>query len=144
MRPTRAPTINLEGFERLVFVYDDEDDIAYIHIDEARPALTERVDDGWYLRLVDDAIVGMELHGLKRIFLSTPFYSSVFQPAIRELEEYTGRSFDEGGLSAEGPINRVPRTTHLLIFMIGQAIVKYEAVRRSEFEDAGRELLTAS
>ena len=144
MRPAHALTVNLEGFKRLVFTYDDEDDIAYIHVDGARPAVTERVDDGWYLRLDGDAIAGMELHGLKRIFLSTPFYSSVFQPAILELEDYTGGSFDEGGVSAEGQIGKLPRTSHLLIFMIGQAMVKYETARRLEFEDAGRELLTAS
>ncbi len=143
MRPTRMPSVNLEGFSHLLFVYDDEDDVAYIHLDGPRPAMTERVDDGWYLRLADDAIVGMELHGLKRIFLSTPFYSSVFQPAIHELEEFTGGSFEAGGLSAAGHIDQLPRTTHLLILMIGQAVVKYEAVRQSEFEDAGRALLAS-
>ena len=143
MQPTRTPSINLEGFDRLLFTYDQDDDIAYIHIDGPRHAITERIDAGWYLRMDEGAIVGMELHGLKRIFLSTRFYAAVFEPAIRELEAFTGNAFDEG-LQADGPIDKLPRTTHLLIFLMGQAVTKFEALRRAEAEDAGRALLTAS
>lgn len=143
MQPTLTPSIDLEGFERLLFTYDQDDDIAYIHIDGPRPAITERIDDGWYLRLDDGAIAGMELHGLKRRFLSTPLYATVFQPAIQELEGFTGANFDDG-LQADGPIDKLPRTTHLLIFMIGQAVAKFEALRRAQAENAGRAILTAS
>ena len=88
----------------------------------------------------DGAIVGVELHGLKRRFLSTPFYAAVFEPVIQELEGFTGASFDDG-LRAEGHTDELPRTTRLLIFMIGEAVAKFEALRRSQFEDAGRALL---
>jgi len=143
MRPALTPSINLEGFDRLQFIYDQDDDVAYIHIDGPRAAVTERIDDGWYLRLDEGAIVGMELHGLKRIFLSTPFYAAVFDPAIRELEAFTESAFD-GGLQADASIDKLPRTTHLLIFLIGQAVTKFETLRRAAAEDAGRALLAAS
>lgn len=136
-----TPSVNLEGIHKLVFVYD-QDDIATIHIDGPRPALTEHVDDGWYLRVADGAIVGIELHGLKRIFLSKPFYSTMFQPALREIETLAGQSFDGGGdIRAEARASRLPHTTRLLIFMLGQAMVKYDSARQAEYDDAGRELL---
>ncbi|MGH2633421.1 MAG: DUF2283 domain-containing protein [Tepidiformaceae bacterium] len=143
MTLTLTPSIDLEGFDHLVFTYDHDDDIAYIHIDGPRAAITERIDDGWYLRLDGGAIVGMELHGLRRIFLSTAFYAAVFEPAIRELEALAGSTFDEG-LHADRPIDKLPRTTRLVIFLIGQAVTKFETLRRAEAEDAGRALLAVS
>ncbi len=140
MAQTLTPRFNLEGFQRLSFSYDLEDDIAYVHIDGPVPAVTVEVDDGWYLRLRDDEVVGLELHGLQRIFLATPFYARVFSPAIGELESFSGRALSEG-FQVEGSINELPKTTHLLILMIGQAVVKYEAIQRAEATDAGRVLL---
>jgi uncharacterized protein YuzE len=137
------PPVDLDGFLRLLFAYDSEDDIAYLHLDGPRPAITEQVDDGWYLRLHNGSVVGLELHGLKQLLLSTPFYSSVFAPAIEELEACTGKSFDRDSIRAEGPIDEMPKTTHLTILLIGRAIEKYESARMAENEDAGRRLLTA-
>lgn len=142
MTQLKSPSVDLEGFDHLVVAYDRADDIAFIHIDGPRPASTEQVDDGWYIRLDDDdEIVGLELHGLKRLFLSTPFFARVFKPAIEELEAFTGRSFETDSFRAEGTVGELPRTTHLLILMLGQSFAKYEALQRSEYEDAGRRLL---
>jgi uncharacterized protein YuzE len=143
MHSAGTPSIDLEGFRRLLFVYDGEDDIAYLHLDGPRAAITEQADDGWYLRILDGSVVGLEIHGLKRLLLSTPFYSSVFAPAIDELEGYTGMSFDGDSIRADAPIGELPKTTHLAILLIGQAIEKYESARMAEYEDAGKRLLTA-
>lgn len=143
-RTERAPRFNLEGFDHLLFSWDSGDDVAYLHIDGPRPAVTHEVDDAWYIRVDGKGeVVGLELHGLRRIFLSDPFFAQVFKPAIAELEQFTSRSFFDGGedISAKGTIDQLPKTTHLLIFMIGQASAKYEARQRQENADAGRALL---
>ena len=136
-----TPRFNLEGFNHLLFTYDPRDDIAFLHVDGPQPAVTTEVDDAWYIRIREGEIVGMELHGLKRIFMSTPFFSKVFEPSMRELEEFTGKRFyddDDDEITAEGTIDQLPKTTHLLILMIGQAIAKFEALRKAEVADAGR------
>lgn len=143
MYPAGTPRVDLEGFRRLVFAYDFEDDIAYLHLDGPRAAITEQAGDGWYLRILDGSVVGLELHGLKRLLLSTPFYSSVCAPAIAEIEAYAGASLDADSIRADGAIAELPKATHLAILLIGQAIEKYESVRMAEFEDAGKRLLTA-
>lgn len=143
MYPAGTPRVDLEGFRRLVFAYDAEDDIAYLHLDGPRAAITEQAGDGWYLRILDGSVVGLELHGLKRLLLSTPFYSSVSAPAIAEIEAHTKSSFDADSIHAEGEIGDLPKTTHLAILLIGQAIEKFESGRIAEYEDAGKRLLTA-
>lgn len=139
----RTPSVNLEAIDRLVFVYDREDDLAFLHIDGPRSAISEQADDGWYLRVADGEAVGLELHGLKRIFLSSPFYSEVFRPAMREIEAFTGRSFESDDIRAEGSAAELHHTTHLLILLLGQAIEKLESVRHAQYEDAGRHLLAS-
>lgn len=144
MTLSTLPRFNLEGFTHLVFSYDAEDDIAYLHIDGPRASVSTEVDDAWYLRLADDEIVGLELHGLKRMFLSTPFFASVFKPAIAELQQVTGKRFFDGAdedIHAEGSIDELPQTTHLVILMIGQAVAKYEALQKAQYATAGRNVL---
>jgi hypothetical protein len=136
-----TPSVNLEAFDRITVVYDRDDDIVVFHLDGPRPAITEAVDDSWYLRVADDVVVGMELHGLRRAFLSTPFYASLFRPAIHELEQAGGRALIEGPLVAEGSTNELPMNSRLVLLLVGQALAKYEALRQREFADAGRALL---
>lgn len=134
-----SPSMDLEGFKRVVFDYEADDDIAFIHFDAPRAAITEEVDDGWYLRLTDDTVVGMEMHGLRRVFLSQPQFASVFEPAVRELELRAGRPL-EAGIVIEGEINDLPRTTHLSIFLVGQGLARLEAIRRRGFEASASEI----
>jgi uncharacterized protein YuzE len=141
MARTLSPQFNLEGLRALVFSYDPEDDVAFLHIDEPRAAVTVEVDDAWYVRLADSEVVGMELHGLRRVFLSTPFFSRVFQPAIAELEAHAGAELFQGGgeeIVVRGTVEQLPKTTHLLILMIGQALAKYEGLQKAELAAAGR------
>lgn len=140
MAATNLPSVNLEAFDHLLFVLD-EDDVAYLHMDGPRAAITEQVDDGWYIRIADEAIVGLEIHGFKRVLLSTPFYSRTCRPALDEIEKFTGRSFDSDSIHAAGTIDELPKTTHLVMFMMGLALSKFSALRHAEFEDAGRQLL---
>lgn len=141
MTAVTSPYFNLEGFQTLDFHYRGDDDVAVIHIDGPKSAVTWEVDDSWYLRVADDEIVGMELHGLQRIFLSTKLYAGLFRDALDELLE-AGGSEDLGeGLNVGGSIEDFPKTTHLLIFMIGRASEKSDAVLREEYADAGRILL---
>ena len=131
-----SPRLNLEGFQAIQFSYDRDDDIALVHLDAPRPAMTTELEDGWHLRTADGEIVGLELHGLKRTFLSTPFFAAVFTPAIEEIEAATGRKFfdrDGGDIHAEGPTGAFPRLTHLMILMIGQAVAKYEALQKAQY-----------
>ena len=137
MTLSTLPRFNLHGFTHLVCSYEAEDDIAYLHIDGPGASVSTEVDDAWYLRLADDEIVGLELHGLKRMFLSTPFFASVFKPAIAELQQVTGKRFFDGAdedIHAEG-------STHLVILMIGRAVAKYEALQKAQYADAGRNVL---
>ena len=127
----------IEGFSRIWFSYESEDDIVLAHLDEPRAAVTWELGRGWYLRLSEDEdeVVGMELHGLRRMFLDAPLYSELFAPALDEMEQFTGRKLASGFL-AQGTIQQLPRTTHLLIFMIGQAIEKHETMRYAEYAEA--------
>lgn len=136
-----TPWVDLDALNRLVFLYDGEDDIASLHIGSAQPAISEQIDDAWYLRLDGDRIVGMELHGLERTFLSDPFYAKAFTPALQELRESTGRSLGIDGLRAEGSFAELPSTARLLIFLIGVATAKYQRMVRDHFSDTGRDLL---
>jgi len=132
-----SPSFAIESFSRIWFSYESEDDIALAHLEEPREAITWELGRGWHLRLSEDEgeVVGMELHGLRRMFLDTPLYSGVFAPAIHEMEQFTGRKLTSGFL-AQGTVQQLPRTTHLLIFMIGQAIEKHEAMRHAEYAEA--------
>ena len=132
-----SPRFAIESFSRIWFSYESEDDIALAHLEEPREAITWELGQGWHLRLSEDEdeVVGMELHGLRRMFLDIPLYAEVFAPAIHEMEQFTGRKLTSGFL-AQGTIQQLPRTTHLLIFMIGQAIEKHEAMRHTEYAEA--------
>lgn len=145
MTTVNVPHFDIESFKAMRFSYSMDDDIAVVHIDQPQPAVTIEVDDGWYLRVANDEVVGIELHGLQRVFLSNSFYSRMFAPAVQELAEFTGESILEraGGVSVSGTIEELPRTMHLLIFMIGQATMKYQDARRGEYSDAGRTLLAS-
>lgn len=125
-----VPRFDIEGFDHVIFSYDVEDDIALVHIDEPRPAVTEEVDDGWYLRLDRDRIVGLELHGFRRTFLTSPLFGHVVLPALKELEDRTGAGTDAESFSAQGSTDEMPRTTHLILYMIGAATAKYESCSR--------------
>ena len=142
MQTKTTPTIDLDAFRHLQLSYDPADDIAYIHLDGPRAALTEQVDDGWYLRIAEGESVGMELHGLFRLFLSTPFYAGVFAPALRELEQATGHSVD-GGLEISASVDELPKTAQLVVLLLGQAVAKLDALQRIEAEDAGKALLAS-
>lgn len=138
------PTINLEGLERLVFAYGGEDDIAYLHIGGPRKAITVQADDSWYLRVADGEVVGLELHGLRRAFLTTPLFSAVFKPVIDEMEALSGASFfGDEGFRAEGPPTELPKTFRLLILLIGQGLARYQIALQEEF-DGRRSLVAAS
>ena len=132
-----SPRFAAEGFGRIWFSYESEDDLALAHLDEPREAVTWELGRGWHLRLSEDGdeVVGLELHGLRRMFLNAPPYSGVFAPAIREMEQFTGRKL-AGGFLARGTIRQLPRTARLLVFMIGQAIEKHEAMRRAGYARA--------
>lgn len=131
-----SPHFSIEGFSRIWFSYESEDDIVLAHLDEPRAAVTWELGRGWHLRLSDEGeVFGMEIHGLRRMFLDAPRYSEVFAPAIHEMEQFTGRKLASGFL-AQGTIQQLPRTTHLLIFMIGQAIEKHETMRYAEYAEA--------
>ena len=136
MTSMMAPSVNLEAMHVLQFDYDGDDDIAYIHIDGPRSAITEQVDDAWYLRLAqeDGEVVGMELHGLRSVFLKNPYFTKAFLPSIEELEAYTGLPFARASLRIEGTVERLPRTTHLIILLIGLAIGMYDAHLRDDAE----------
>ncbi|MCK9486162.1 MAG: DUF2283 domain-containing protein [Dehalococcoidia bacterium] len=142
---TPSLRFNPEGFSHVHFVYEAEDDIAFVHLDGPRPATSIEVDDAWYLRVADGEIVGLELHGLKRIFLSTPFFAQVFKPAMAELEARTGRRFfgeddaDADDIDASGSVAELRRTTDLLLLMIGQATAKHDEIRRARMAEEHRE-----
>ncbi|MCC7364656.1 MAG: DUF2283 domain-containing protein [Dehalococcoidia bacterium] len=115
------PMLDLAAIRTIEVDYDAEDDLAIIHINGPRPAVTEQVDDGWYLRVAELEVVGIELHGLVRMFLSLPWFARVARPALTELEAYAGQPLARlGRVSAAS--GELPATTHLLIFLIGQAI----------------------
>jgi hypothetical protein len=135
-----SPRIDIEGIERVVFAYDTEDDIVYLHIGAPRPALTVEAGDGWNLRMADGEIVGLELHGFCRAVLSTTFFAHVTKPAIKELEQLGGASFNDG-LSVQGSIEELPKTTRLLILMIGFAVSKLQDSQRDAAAEASRKLL---
>jgi len=137
IQSTRTPSIDLEGFTSIVFGYEAEDDIAMIHFDGPRPAITEEADDGWYLRLADDTVIGMELHGFRVGMLTRPQFLRAFEPAIRELEAHAGKSL-ESGLVVSGTLAELPRTTHLAIFLTGQGLARLEALRQEEMKAAAR------
>lgn len=119
-----APYVDLPTLARLTFDYDADADLASIHLGEPRPAVSEEVDSGWFLRLDDatDEIVGMELHGLKQLAARTPLHARVVGPALQELEGFARTAADEGGFRATGNLDELPRTTQLVILMLGQAI----------------------
>ncbi|PZC43286.1 MAG: hypothetical protein DK306_002133 [Chloroflexi bacterium] len=130
-----TPRFDIQGLKRLRFSYDAEFDLANIHIEAPQPASTIEVDDGWYLRLSDEAIVGMELHGLKRIFLSSTLFARVFTPSLDELRQHTGKTIDED-FTADGSAQELPHTSHLLLFMLGAAAMKLQARQLAETTDA--------
>jgi hypothetical protein len=141
MRAITSPRFNLEGFGTLTFHYGADDDIAVIHLDGPKPAVTWEVDDSWYLRVADDEIVGMELHGLRRIFLSTKLYAALFRDALAELIQRGGSGDLSEGLDVTGSVDELPKTAHLVIFLMGRASEKFDAALREEYADAGRALL---
>jgi hypothetical protein len=136
--------VDLDGVTRLRFDYDGEDDIALFHVGGPRPAVTEDVGDGWYLRLVDDEIAGLELHGLRRRLLTTPFYARLFRPAIRELEQLSGQTIEADRLVVDAAPEAVPMTTRLLLLLVGQALTRLETIQRAEYEAAAGRLRSAN
>lgn len=142
--PAATPMVDLDGVTHLRFDYDGEDDIALFHMGGPQPAVSEEVGDGWYLRLVGDAIVGLELHGLRRRLLTTPFYARLFRPAIRELERVSGETLEAERLVVEAAPEAVPITTRLLLLLVGQALARLETIQRTEYEAAAGRLRSAN
>lgn len=135
-----SPRLDLEGIRQLRFSYDAEHDIACLHVGESRPAVTLEIGGGSHLRMDGREVVGMELHGLRRAFLGVPAYAPSFTPVIREIEALAGHTLDES-FEADGTADRLPKTTRLLIFMVGQAIATYEADRRHGYVEAASTFL---
>jgi len=141
MLSSRTPSVDLQGLKRITFGYDRKYDVAVFHLGVPQTANTDEVDDSWYLRNVDDEIVGLELHGLKRILRATPAHSMMFKPVAHEIEAVTGLSFDREDIRAEGSVQELPCTTQFLLILIGRSIEKYETMRQAEYQEAARRLL---
>lgn len=134
--PSTSPMVySFDGVMRLRFDYDRDDDIALFHMGGPRPAVSEDVGDGWYLRLVDDGIVGLELHGLRRRLLTTPFYARLFRPAIRGvLEMLSGETLEAERMVVDAAPEAVPMTTCLLLLLVGQVLTRLETIQRLEYQ----------
>lgn len=142
--PSPFPMVDLDGVTRLRFDYDRDDDIALFHMGGPRPAVSEDVGDGWYLRLAGDGIVGLELHGLRRRLLTTPFYARLFRPALREIERLSGQTLEAERLVIDAAPEAVPMTTRLLLLLVGQALTRLETIQRVEYEAAAGRLRSAN
>ena len=133
------PKIDLQGFDRLRFSYDHEFDIAQFHVNAPCPSVAEEVADGWYLfdNDSDDCPVAtsLEIHNFLSEVVNEPYFTGVVRPSFDELEGYTGKKLDEG-VVAEGTIVELPRTARLLVFLLGVAITKLEALREEEYARA--------
>lgn len=132
-----APRLDAGAVRSIRFSYDAEYDIALLHLNEPRPAVTHDLGDGWHLRVDDDdgEAVGLELHGWRLRFLDAPSRASDAALAMREIEAFAGRTLDED-IVAAAPVERLPHTARLLIGMAGEAIARYE----SEYAGAGTSL----
>lgn len=128
-----APRLDAGAVRSIRFSYDAEYDIALLHLNEPRPAVTYDLGDGWHLRVDDDGeAVGLELHGWRLRFLDAPSRASDATLAMREIEAFAGRTLDED-IVAAAPVERLPHTARLLIGMADEAIARYE----SEYAGAG-------
>lgn len=139
-----TPVVALDTLTSVLFDYDQLGDIVSFLLNGPRPAITEDIDDGWNLRVDADEALGLEIFGMKRRLLTDPFYARLFAPAITELEAFTGKSFATDDIRAHAPIGDLPRTAQLLIFLMGQAITRYETIRQVEYQAAARELFATS
>lgn len=135
----QLPGIDLQGFDRLRFSYDQADDIAHLHINAPRPSVAEEVDDGWYLFIDDsgarEVVTMLEIHGFHAGVWDQPYFDGVVRPSLDEVKRSTGKGFEDG-FEAEGSIEEFPRTARLLTFLLGVAITKLEALNRRERAEA--------
>lgn len=139
-----TPSLTLENLRSVLVGYERGDDILYLYINESQPAVTEPLDGGWYLRIVGDEVAGLEIFGLQAICLADPFYARLFAPAMAEIEAFTGKSFASDDIQATATVEGLPRTAQILIFLMGQAITRYETIRQAEYEAAARERFATS
>lgn len=145
--PRALPHLDLGAFDRLVVSYDSESDVLVFHVGPPRAAVGSNAGDGWYLRLVDDEIASVEVHGLQRTMVQTPSLTASAKPAILELERAAGRSLfraDSDGIRVEGSSDDLPMTARFVILLAGQAMARHEALKRSAYAEASRGALSAA
>ena len=144
MTRVHTPRLHLASVTEVTFAYDPRDDIAILHIGRPRPGITDEVDAGWYLRLTGDEseVLGIELHGLRRKFLSDAFFAPVFTAALDEIQQHTGQTID-APLDITGAATAYPHTSQLLLFLLGQATARFTALQRAEYNEASEGLFNA-
>ena len=123
-----SPSMNIAHLRALRFVYDAEDDIAIIHFGTPQGVITEQVNEGLFLRLAAESgeVVGLEMHGFQSRFLRNPYLRESFSAGIHELESSSGAPFGGADLVYEGSVERLPKTTHLTLLLVGLAIGLYD------------------
>jgi hypothetical protein len=60
---------------------------------------------------------------------------------LAELIQRGGSGDLSEGLDVTGSVDELPKTAHLVIFLMGRASEKFDAALREEYADAGRALL---
>ena len=127
-----SPTFDAQSVREIVFSYwGKHDDIASIHINERRAAFMIEGDHGIHLREADGEIVGMDVHDFGRAYPRCAALSRVAIPAIAEIEAFAGCELDER-FEVRATAEQLPRTTQMLIFVIGYALATQEAELRIE------------
>ena len=131
----QLPRIDLQSFVRLRFSYDNEFDVAHLHLNAPCASVAEEVADGWYL-FDDDSgdcpvATSLEIHNFLAEVANEPYFAGVVKPSFDEVERFTGKRLKDG-VVAEGSTGELPLTARLVTFLLGVAITKLEAWRAGE------------
>ncbi|MGK2966246.1 MAG: hypothetical protein ACSLFM_11670 [Tepidiformaceae bacterium] len=131
MNSVVVPSFQMDDLATAVLEYDHEFDILAIRFGEPESADTDPVGDGWYVRTVDDRLVGLELHGFVELQLVHPALEKTLAPAIEEIHAVTASGF-EADFEVAPAAARMVSTSSAIAVLVGSALARAEAALLSD------------
>jgi len=136
----REPFLNFASIKALEFSYDDEDDIAFVHVNKPRPAVSLDVAGDMWLRVNPDTdeVLGLEIHAFAKGFLIRHSKIAAFAADAMKAAE---RKFGADAREIHTNSKTLPEFRDFLMYLLGQAIGTYERERLQEAAKLQSELL---
>jgi len=136
----REPFLDFASIKALEFSYHGEDDTAFVHVHQPRPAVSLDVGGDMWLRVDPDTdeVVGLEVHAFAKGFLIRHSKIATFaDDTMKAARQKFGPDLQEIHTDCE----TLPELRDFLLFLLGHAIGTYERERLQEAAKLQSQLL---